>query len=81
MELLYLYQMDCRYCAKQKSIIKELIKEGHNIIKHNVIVDSKIADEYSVESLPTFILIKDSFEVNRWTGFKEKNFILNEMLV
>ena len=60
----------CGPCKKIKPDFKELSHEYKDVLFMNVDVDEgdDIADKYSIESIPCFIFIKNSNEIDRLEG-------------
>ena len=63
----------CGPCKKVRPIVEEINRDSAN--KFQVIdADSnlELCKQYNVGSIPTFILIEDSTEINRMVGAKTK---------
>jgi len=71
----------CNPCKKVRPIVEELNREVSDVKFQIIDVDSEgeFARRFEVKSIPTFILIEDSVEVNRLTGAQTKEKLL-EML-
>jgi len=69
----------CNPCKKVRPIVEELNRE--QIIAKFFMIDADIENEmvsdFSVKSVPTFVLIKDNKEVSRTTGAKTKEELLS----
>ncbi len=61
----------CMPCMMMSPIIEDLNEEFHgkiNIGKINVDDNQKIAEKFEVNSIPTFIVIKEGKEIERMNG-------------
>lgn len=68
----------CGPCKKVRPVVEEINKDSS--IKFKIIdVDSEIdlVRSFEIKSVPTFILIKDGDVVNRITGAKTKDELLD----
>jgi len=69
----------CNPCKKVRPIVEELNRD-QSYVKFQIIdVDSagELARKFEVRSIPTFILIEDGKEVNRFTGAKTRKDLEN----
>ena len=68
----------CSPCKKVKPIVEELNKENLGTMFYIIDVDIEIemAKRFEIQSVPTFILIKDGVESNRVTGAKTREELL-----
>ncbi|MCQ6307457.1 thioredoxin [Bacillus cereus] len=68
----------CGPCKIQLLIVEELAKEiGNqaNIAKMNIEEELDLATEYNVQSLPTLLLLKDGYVVERMVWFQSKDYL------
>ena len=65
----------CGFCTKQEPILTELDKIW--IGRVNTDKNKEIAKKYNINSLPSFILLKNGEEVERFTGLHTKFDIMN----
>jgi thioredoxin 1 len=75
--ILYFTADWCNPCARTKPFAEELIKEGYNIKFVDADLESQLVKDLEVKSIPTFILFKDSQEVSRMNGAKNKQQLLD----
>ena len=77
--ILYFTADWCNPCKQTRPIVEELNRE--QIIAKFFMIDADIENEmvsdFSVKSVPTFVLIKDNKEVSRTTGAKTKEELLS----
>ena len=69
----------CGPCKMAAPIVEQISNEQDGkakICKCNIDENPMLADKFGVQSIPTFIAIKDSKETNRMTGFRGKDSIL-----
>ena len=68
----------CGPCRRVVPIVEEIAKERPDIKvgKVNVDLESELAGEFGVMSIPTLVVIKDGEVVNRSMGARPKNAIL-----
>ena len=80
MKQVYYFTADwCNPCKKVRPIVEELNRD-QSYVKFQIIdVDSagELARKFEVRSIPTFILIEDGKEVNRFTGAKTRKDLEN----
>jgi thioredoxin 1 len=69
----------CGPCKKVRPIVEELSRDQSDVKFQIIDVDSagELARKFEVKSIPTFILIEDGQEVNRFTGAKTKKDLEN----
>jgi thioredoxin 1 len=69
----------CGSCKKVRPIVEELNRDQSEVKFQIIDVDSEgeLARTFEVKSIPTFILIENSQEVNRFTGAKTKKDLEN----
>ena len=68
----------CGPCRRVVPIVEEIAEERPDIKvgKVNVDLESELAGEFGVMSIPTLVVIKDGEVVNRSMGARPKNAIL-----
>jgi thioredoxin 1 len=79
MKTIFYFTADwCSPCKKVKPIVEELNKENLGTMFYIIDVDIEIemAKRFEIQSVPTFILIKDGVESNRITGAKTREELL-----
>jgi thioredoxin 1 len=69
----------CGPCKKVRPIVEELSRDQSEVKFQIIDVDSEgeLARKFEVRSIPTFILIENGQEVNRFTGAKTKKDLEN----
>ena len=65
----------CGFCTRQEPILEELDRVW--IGRVNTDENKEIARKYKINSLPSFILLKNGEEVDRFTGLHSKFDIMN----
>lgn len=65
----------CGFCTRQEPILQELDKIW--IGRVNTDENRDIAKKYKINSLPSFVLLKNGEEVERFTGLHSKFDIMN----
>ncbi len=74
MKVVYYFTADwCNPCKKTRPIVEEMNRETH--IKFQIIdVDSELdlAKKFAINSVPTFILLKDGIEIKRNIGAQNR---------
>ena len=65
----------CGFCTRQEPILEELDKVW--IGRVNTDENKEIARKYKINSLPSFVLLKNGEEVDRFTGLHSKFDIMN----
>ena len=81
-ELIDFYADWCGPCVVMEPVIEELEKEmaGQvNIRKVDVDKDQEEASKYGVMSIPTYIILKDGKEVDRFIGSTSKESIVSKI--
>lgn len=77
-ELLFFHASWCAPCKKMKPIVQELADEGTMDINFiDVDQEAMKAEDYSIESIPTLVLMSNQGEEKRGTGFKTRQEIIN----
>ena len=70
----------CTPCQIFKPIMKEIEREGHSIqfidIDHD---ENLLMEEYNIQAVPTTLFEVDGKEVNRFTGPKTKQEVLDRL--
>lgn len=80
MKQVYYFTADwCGPCKKVRPIVEELNRDQSEVKFQIIDVDSEgeLARTFEVKSIPTFILIEDGQEINRFTGAKTKKDLEN----
>jgi thioredoxin 1 len=69
----------CGPCKKVRPIVEELSRDQSEVKFQIIDVDSEgeLTRKFEVRSIPTFILIENGQEVNRFTGAKTKKDLEN----
>lgn len=66
----------CQPCKAMSLVIDEVASENKNedlvFVRLNIDDEEKIADLYGIQYIPTLVFIKDGKEVDRITGYVEK---------
>lgn len=73
----------CAPCRMMAPVLNEAAAElhGNNLIgKVDIEKNKALAGKYKVRSIPTFILFRNGKEVNRFSGMKNKEFLLKHIL-
>lgn len=65
----------CGFCTRQEPILEELDKVW--VGRVNTDENKEIARKYKINSLPSFVLLKDGKEVERFSGLHSKFDIMN----
>ena len=77
-ELLFFHASWCAPCKKMKPIVQELADEGPMDINFiDVDQEAMKAEDYSIESIPTLVLMSNQGEEKRGEGFKTKQEIID----
>jgi len=72
----------CVPCKMMTPVLNSLAEEeleNFKTCKVNVETERQIASKYHVRSIPTMILFKDGTEINRFVGYKTKEFLMNQI--
>ena len=69
----------CGPCKIIAPIINQLEDEFKDIKFEHVDIDEnkEVADQYDIMSVPTLVFEKDGVEVDRFSGFRPKEFIVD----
>lgn len=62
----------CAPCKRVKPIVEDMKKDGYQFQMIDVDYESDLIKKFEIKSVPTFILIKDSQEINRIVGGKTR---------
>ena len=69
----------CAPCKMMEPVVEKLKNEGINVVKIDTEKDAEMVQYFDINSIPTFVAIKDGKEVGRAIGaFPEKK--LRELL-
>jgi thioredoxin 1 len=68
----------CNPCKKVKPIVEELNRENLGTMSYIIDADieAELAKKFELRSVPTFILMQDGVEINRITGAKTREELL-----
>ncbi len=75
LKLIEFYADWCGFCTRQEPILEELDKIW--IGRVNTDENREIARIYKINSLPSFVLLKDGEEVEKFSGLHSKFDIMN----
>lgn len=75
LKLIEFYADWCGFCTRQKQALEELDKVW--IGQVNTDENKEIARKYKISSLPSFVLLKDGKEVDRFSGLHSKFDLMN----
>ena len=76
-QILYFRADWCQPCKMVGPVVDKLKEEGYNIKKIDIEVDRDSVDKYGVMSIPTFILVENDKEVERFTGVQTETKLKN----
>ena len=64
----------CGPCKMMKPVLEEVQNEYPDLVIHktDIDVDSEKVKEYNVQSVPTYVILKDGVEIDRIIGAKPK---------
>ena len=68
----------CGYCKKQKPELEKMDKIWIGLVDADEFAD--IAKTYKITGFPTFLVFKDGKEVERFSGFKTKEEIMERLI-
>jgi len=71
--------MPCKMMAPVLNTLAEELTGNASIGKLNVDQQQSISLKYGVRSIPTLLLFKNGEEINRFVGFKSKDYLLKEI--
>ncbi len=80
MKQVYYFTADwCGPCKQVRPIVEELNRDQSEVKFQIIDVDSEgeLARRFEIRSIPTFVLIEDGQEINRFTGAKTRNDLEN----
>jgi thioredoxin 1 len=68
------YSDSCIPCKRMSPVLSQLEAEteGLKVVKVNVNFDRDVAEDYSVQSVPTLVFFKQGQEIERSTGAQNK---------
>jgi len=69
--------MPCKMMAPVLNSVANDLPSNAAVGKINIEQYQEMAAKYNVRSIPTFILFKNGKEINRITGGKSKDFLVN----
>lgn len=69
----------CGPCRAMVQPIAELKAEGWNIQKIDADANKDLVAKNRIAGIPTFIVYKDGVQVNRFSGARSKQALLNEL--
>lgn len=78
LKLIEFYTSWCGYCKKQKPELEEMDKIW--IGQVDAEQASKIAAKFNVHAFPTFLIMKDGSEVERFSGYHSKEDLMNKIM-
>lgn len=78
LKLIEFYTDWCGYCKKQKSALEEMDKVW--IGQVNADKAPAVALRYNINAYPTFLILKNGEEVERFSGLREKEDLMNRIL-
>ncbi|MDP4291756.1 MAG: thioredoxin [Bacteroidota bacterium] len=71
--------MPCKTMAPVLNSLSEELDGNAAVAKLNVDIQQSITLRYGVKKIPTMVLFKNGEEINRYTGFRTKDFLLKEI--
>lgn len=71
--------MPCKMMAPILNTLAEELTGNASIGKLNVDQQQSISLKYGVRSIPTLLLFKNGEEINRFVGYKTKDYLLKEI--
>ncbi|WP_274648754.1 thioredoxin family protein [Paenibacillus humicola] len=72
----------CAHCKLQLPVIEELAEKFKHqavIARVNVQIEKELEEEYGVTSLPTLILFKDGYRVEKLEGFQSQDSLIQKV--
>ncbi len=78
LKLVEFYTEWCGYCKKQHPELEELGKVWIGQLDADINPD--IAAKYNVNAFPTFIIFKDGNNIERFSGFRKKEDIMQRII-
>ena len=77
-KLIEFYTSWCGYCKKQQSELEEMDKVWIGQIDADEVPE--IAAKYNVNSFPTFLILKDGEEAERFSGMRKKEDLMYRIM-
>ncbi len=68
----------CGYCKKQQPELEEMGKVWIGQVDADE--EPQIAAKYNVNSFPTFVILKDGEEVERFSGMRKKEDLMSKIM-
>lgn len=78
LKLVEFYTTWCGYCKKQKPELEKLEKIWIGLVDADE--SPAIAAKYDVSGFPTFIIFKDGKALDRFSGLRSKEFIMDKIM-
>lgn len=71
----------CGPCQMMAPVVEEIAAENEHLLVGKVDVDEEpaLAQQFSIVSIPTLVVIKDGKEIKRIVGFRKKEQVLAEI--
>ncbi|MGQ7885407.1 thioredoxin family protein [Paenibacillus sp. WC2504] len=72
----------CEHCELQLSIIDELVEKFKHqaiIARVNVHIEKQLESEYGVTSIPTLIIFKDGYRVEKLEGIQSQDTLIQKI--
>lgn len=80
--LVEFWAASCEHCELQLPIIDELaekFKHQATIARVNVHIEKQLESEYGVTSIPTLIIFKDGYRVEKLEGFQSQDSLIQKI--
>lgn len=77
-KLIEFYTPWCGYCKKQLPELEEMDKVWIGQVDADK--EASISEKYNVNSFPTFIIMKDGRETERFSGMRKKEFLMERIM-
>jgi len=78
LKVIEFYTTWCDFCKKQQTELEEMDKIWIGQIDADN--NSELASKYDVNAFPTFVVLKDSKEIGRISGFHKKEDLMNKLI-
>ena len=78
LKLIEFYTDWCGYCKKQLSELEFMDKIW--IGQVNAEKNTQLSEKFNIKAYPTFLILKDGCEVERFSGFKSKEDIMSRLM-
>ena len=75
LKLIEFYATWCGYCKKQAEILEEMDKVWIGLV--NTDENPEIAIRHAIHSFPTFLILKNGKEIERFSGLRNKFDLMN----